>query len=94
MNKFELMRKTSAMSLINLPDLAKSEENIIKTQLSLIMEASDILTTCKDLLVELRLKDKLIKDDRLGILGKVIESEIAKLAFKELEQCQGTLWYT
>lgn len=46
-----------------------------------------MLETCKDLLLDLRIKDRLIKEDRLGILGKVIESEIGKLAFKELEEC-------
>lgn len=46
-----------------------------------------MLMACKDLLLELRIKDKLIKDDRLGILSKAIESEIGKLAFDELEEC-------
>lgn len=49
------------------------------------METISFLLQCKDLVIELRVKDHLIREEKQGMLGSIVESEIAKLAVREFE---------
>lgn len=44
-----------------------------------------MLNECKDLVIEGRLKDNLIREEKQGMLGHIVEGEVAKMACREYE---------
>jgi hypothetical protein len=85
MNKFEGTRKNTALTLALLEDWAKNEANENKNQLSMVMEAINTLKECKDLFIEIRIKDNIIREQKSGFLGSIVESEVGKMAVREFE---------
>lgn len=46
---------------------------------------------CKDLVLEVRLKDNIIREEKHGFLGNIVEGEVAKMAAREYENSQSAI---
>ena len=51
----------------------------------MVMEAISTLKECKDLFIEIRVKDNIIRESKSGFLGCIVESEVGKMAVREFE---------
>ena len=59
--------------------------------MQMILETISFLSECKDLVVELRVKDHLLREEKHGFLGALVEGEIAKMAVREFENSQNAI---